>query len=318
MVFREGSFKWKRYVALTVLTAVFIYFLFTGAISLFYAGAVIHPDSVTVSAIDKNLAYPYSSVSFKSRIDAASKDSVTLHGWHFNAKKTDRAMIIVHGFGGNRFPFGAETLDLIDALVAIDFNVLVFDLRNSGGSEAGVSAFGLHEKNDVLGAIDFMHEAGYERLALLGVSTGANTAAIAAAHTLTEDVGAIVLDSPITDMSEFILRLVRLENPKLPEFPFNYEVPGMVGLYLNGDIRDANLSKNLARYIPRPVLLIHGNNDEIVSMEDINAAYEDYMSRAVGKISIWHVPGAGHAECFSYSKDEYLERVTAFLQRVFI
>jgi hypothetical protein len=41
------------------------------------------------------------------------------------------------------------------------------------------------------------------------------------------------------------------------------------------------------------------------------------MGGAVGKISVWNVQGAGHAECFGYAKDEYLERVAAFLARVF-
>jgi len=359
MAFRSASLKWKRYVFFAVLTALFFYVMITGAMSMFYAGAVIRPPQTQVVPINKNLAFPYSSVTFKSR---DREGAATLYGWHFNAKKTDSALIIVHGFGSNRFPFDEQTLDLIEAIIKIDFNVLVFDLRNSGGSEPGVSAFGLHEKNDVLGAVDYMRDAGYSKIALLGVSTGANTAAMAGAASATEEIGALILDSPIVDMRLFILRLLHDLNPSLPEFPFTYAVPMMVGLYLNGDVLDANLNKNLylnaemqkpetqkpetqkpgakkpeeknpeakkpetkktesnkgpGVFLPRPVQLIYGSNDEIVSLDEITSLYDGYMSRAVGQISIWNVPGATHGECYFYAKDEYIERVTAFLRRVF-
>lgn len=318
LAFSGATHRWKRYVLLVALFIVFFYLVVTGVVSMYYAGVVIRPAQSPVTPIDRNLAYPYSSVFFKSREDKSRGDAVTLGGWLFNAGKTDSALIIAHGFGGNRFPFGGQTLDLIDAMAAINFNVLVFDMRNSGASEAGVSAFGLHEMNDVLGAVDYMRNAGYTHIAVLGVSTGANAAALAGGVAAPDEIGALILDSPIVDMRRFIMRLVRGMNPKLPEFPFAYEVPMMVGVYINGSVPDANLVTNLNKYMPRPVQLIHGNNDEIASLAEITAVYDSYMSGAVGRISIWNVPGAGHAECFPTARDEYIGRVSAFLQRAFI
>ena len=311
--YREAPPRWKRYAFLAALFFLFVYFIVTGAMSLYYASRVIHPAQSPVTPINKNIAYPYTSVSFVSR-----DGSTQLSGWHFNAKNTANALIIVHGFGGNRFPFGEQTLDFVDAIIENDFNVLVFDLRNSGGGgAAGMSAFGLHEKDDVLGAVDYAKNAGYENIALLGVSSGANAAAMAGAEASVEEIGALILDSPIVDINSFILRLIREINPELPDFPFNVEVPVFVGLYLNGDVHNANPAGNLDKFMPRNVQIIYGNNDEIVSLSDITELYDGYMSRAVGKISIWNVPGAGHAECYTAARDEYIERVAAFLRRVF-
>ena len=310
---RNETFRWKRYTFFAVLFFLFIYIIITGLMSVSYAGQVIRPARSPAAPIKKNIAYPYTSVTFRSR-----DNTILLSGWHFNAKKTNNALIIVHGFGSNRFPFGEETLDFIEAIIAADFNVLTFDLRNSGGMGVGTSAFGLHEKDDVLGAFDYMRNAGYRNIALLGISTGANAAAIAGAEAPTEDVGALILDSPIVDMRSYIMSLVHEINPKLPEFPFDYATPLFVGLYLNGDVLDANAAGNLDKFMPRNVQLIYGNNDEIVSLSEINGLYNGYMSRAVGKISIWNVPGAGHGECYKTDKDEYIERVTSFLRRAFI
>jgi len=309
---RRKKPRFKRFAFLAFLFFVSLYLIITGAMSVYYAGEVIRPARSPVTPINKNIAYPYTSVTFKSR-----GGDVQLNGWHFNAKKTPNILIIVHGFGGNRFPFGGQTLDFVESIIQGGFNVLAFDLRNSG-EKSGISTFGLYEKLDVLGAVDYAKNAGYANIAILGVSTGANAAAMAGAATSTEDVGALILDSPIVDIRSFILRLVHEKNPKLPEFPFNFLTPLFVGLNINGDVYDANAEVNLNKFIPRHVQLIYGTNDEIVSMSEISSLYDGYMSRAVGKISIWNVPGAGHGGCFAAAGDEYVERVTAFLRRVFI
>ena len=309
---RSETFRWKRYAFFAVLFFLFCYIIVTGLMSISYAGKVIRPAKEPVAPINRNIAYPYTSASFRSRAD-----NVQLSGWHFNAQKTKNALIVVHGFGGNRFPFGEDTLEFVDSIIEIGFNVLVFDLRNSGGAVTGTSAFGLHEKNDVLGAVDYMKNAGYENIALLGISTGANAAALAGAEAPIEDVAALILDSPIVDMRSYIMSLVHEMNPALPEFPFDYVTPVLVGLNLNGDIRDADATRSLENFMPRNVQLIYGSNDEIVSLSEITGLYNDYMSRAVGKISIWNVPAASHGECYMADKDEYIARVTLFLRRIF-
>jgi len=308
----KTALRWKRSILLAFLFFIFVFVIITGVLSMTYAGEVIHPPQSKAPPINRNIAHRYVSVSFKS-----GDGAIQLYGWHFNAKKTADALIIVHGFGGNRFPFGEQTLDLIEAVIAADFNVLAFDFRNSGGSGSGISTFGLHEMNDVLGAIDFMRNAGYTNIAVLGVSTGAGAAALAGANSPMEDVGALILDSPIVDTGSFIMHLLRAKRPGLPEFPFDIIVPALTGVYINGVVADADVGPNLDGFIPRHVQLIYGSNDEIVSMDEIMGLYNGYMSRAVGKISIWNVPGAGHGECYAAARDEYIERVVTFLRRVF-
>jgi len=308
---RQAALKWKRFAILAFLFFLFLYVIITGLISMSYAGEIIHPPQSPVPPVGRNLANPYTSVSFRS-----GDGSILLQGWHFNAKKTENALIIVHGFGGNRFPFDEETLELVEAVIAENYNVLVFDLRNSGSSASGISTFGLHEKHDVTGAVDYMRGIGYENIVLLGISTGANAAALAGAESPVEHVSAMILDSPVVDMRNYIMHLVREKNPELPEFPFSYIVPSLTGVYINGDISDADAGGSLDKFMPRSVLLIYGNNDEIVSFSEITDLYDSYMSRAVGNINIWNIQGAGHGGGFYHVKDEYIERVTAFLRRM--
>jgi pimeloyl-ACP methyl ester carboxylesterase len=310
VAFREVRLKWKRYVLFAAAAAFFFYAVFAGALSLYYASALIHPRVSPVSPIKENIGFEYSSVSFKS-----ADEAITLRGWLFGPRTAKSALILVHGFGGNRFPFGMDTLDIVAAMSGIGYSVLAFDLRNSGDSTRSVSTFGMHEKNDVLGAVAYMKGLGCKNIVLHGVSTGANAAALAASQTPTADVAALILDSPVVRVSSFVLREMRERFPRAPDFPFRHTVPLMTGLYLNGDIDDADIGAALSGFVPRPVMLIHGDNDEIASKADITAVYDAYLAQAVGRISLWSVRGAGHAETFGADRAAYLERVEAFLAR---
>ena len=310
--FKEVTLKWKRYVVLVLVASLFIYAIATIAMSVYYSREVIHPTPQPVVSIKENIAFDYSSVSFRSR-----DDITTLRGWLFNPVKKSKVVVLVHGFGGNRFPFAMETLDLIEAYAGVGFDTLVFDLRNSGDAEPTLSTFGLEEKDDVIGAINYLKGQGYKNIVLHGFSTGANAAVMAASQAPTELVGAVILDSPIIDVNKFVMYNIRLDHPKLPTFPFQYTIPLMLSLYTNNNIYGANLEENLLAFIPRQVLLIHGDNDEIVSKFDTTQVYNKYLGLAVGKISIWNVAGAKHAQGFMADRDGYLERITALIQRVY-
>ena len=310
--FKEVTLKWKRYVLLVLVIALFLYAITTVVMSVFFAQELLHPPVNPVEPIKENIAFEYSSVSFKSK-----DDTTTLRGWIYTPCDTSNVVILVHGLASNRFPFGMDTLDIVSTYANINFNVLVFDLRNSGNANATISTFGLSEKDDVLGAISYAKTLGYKNIVLHGFSTGANTAIMAASDAAEESVGAVILDSPIVDIRRFIMFHVHQKHPDLPNFPFQYTIPLFVSLYTNNDIYNAELEKNLMEFIPRPVLLIHGDRDELVLKEDISDVYEHYLTLAVGKISLWHVPGAGHAEPFSTETDAYLQKIAGFLARLY-
>ena len=310
--FKEVTLKWKRYVVLVLVTVFFLYALTTIGMSVYYSREVIHPQITPVVPIKENIAFDYSSVSFRSR-----DELTTIRGWLFNPVKKSKVVALVHGFGENRFPFAMETLDIIEAYADIGFDTLVFDLRNSGDAGPTLSTFGLEEKDDVLGAINYLKGQGYKNIVLHGFSTGANAAVMAASQTPTDLVGAIILDSPIIDINKFVMYNVHLDHPQLPTFPFQYTIPLMVSLYTNNNVYAANLEENLLNFIPRHVLMIHGDHDEIVSKFDTTQVYNKYLGLAVGKISIWHVPNATHARSFEIDRTGYLEKITSLIQRVY-
>jgi len=307
------SVKWQRFVLMLVLFVAFLYVVVTSALSVYYAGQVVRPAKSPYVPIRANIEFGYETASFKSADDLTS-----LYGWRFTpAKKAVGIVVLVHGFGEQRFPFGMDTFRLVRAYGGLGYDVLAFDLRNSGASADGLSTFGIQEAYDVRGAVAYAKALGYKRVVLHGFSTGANAAVMGAAALPPGDVGALVLDSPIADMGDYALRKVRERVPGLPDFPFRYMLPAMVGLYTNGDLASADISSCLEGVVPRPVLLIHGDDDGVVSTAAADAVYDAYMELAVGKISMWNVDGAGHEGAFLHDEEGYVARLGSFLERVF-
>ena len=315
IAFREVRLKWKRYVLLVAMAAAFLGAAATAVLSIYYARAVIRPGHVDVPAITENIAFEFSAVSFRT-----PDELTTLRGWWFTPpapKKPAMAAILVHGFESCRFPFGLDTLDLVSVYVQSGFYVLAFDLRNSGDSQAATSTFGVNEREDVRGAIAFAGRQGCASVVLHGFSTGANAALMAASREQSDVVGAVVLDSPIVDVARFIDGRVREITPNLPSFPFRYTIMPMIGLFINGDVYETAAIPNMAKFAPKPMLLIHGELDEYLTGEEAEQAYASYLGLAVGQIGLWDVPGAGHADAFTVDPAGYADRLESFLHRYF-
>ena len=96
-------------------------------------------------------------------------DELTLRGWWMPAEDARGTVIRVHGVDSNR----NSLLGLAAPLVAAGYSVLAFDLRGHGESDEARMGAGLDERDDVLGAIDYvMRERGAGAIFLHGNSYG--------------------------------------------------------------------------------------------------------------------------------------------------
>ena len=317
-------------VALVLLAVALIFVTAVLGISVYAGRIAMQFDKKGVPPIKVNLAVDYMSVSFKS-IDG----STNLRGWLFSAPTArDSIVIMVHGMGENRFQFGEDTLDIVESLIANNFCVLTFDLRNSGDSDTGIPTFGLRERDDVLGAIAYVNSLQYSNIVVYGFSSGANAAIMAASKpradlranpsvtqaildTLSGSVDALILDTPITDVSEHLMQILIERDFVLPEFPFKHTIPLAVNLFINGDVSNIDNMRSFYDFIPRHVLLMYGNRDDTAETAGIQEMYEEYHNLAAGKISMWADPNAGFMESFSTSRQEYLEKLSDFLNLAF-
>ena len=250
------------------------------------------------------LGVAYEDVSFPSR-----RDKVTLKGWYLPSQPDSRCIIIVAGEQHHRNSPGIKPLLLGRDLGQRGFSVLLFDYRGRGESAGTRGSAGDREQWDLLGAMDYVQARGIplERIGLIGFSLGSGVAIIVAAKE--RRIPAIVSDSGFVDSIPF-LKHVPFYRVYLPSW---FALPIVLAgrLFFGADFSKVRPVREVAKIAPRPIFFIHGADDHVI------AAYEtEELHRASNNPAnpLWIVPGARHGRAYDLTRQEYVQKVSAFFQ----
>lgn len=186
------------------------------------------------------------------------------------------------------------------------YNLLAFDWRAHGRSEGRYVTYGVYEKEDLLGALDFLEETyGVTHAGIMGLSMGARTGFITAA--LTDRVSALVCDSlPVRLHTGLALVLSRRGVPVWLSRLLSRWAMVIASFQIGGNLFHTDATYWVQHVIGVPVFFIHGEDDTLVLNEEI----EDIFSRLPGTAkSIWRVPNAGHREVYAQDPKIYTRRV---------
>jgi uncharacterized protein len=236
-------------------------------------------------------------------------DNVRISGWFFRALDSGSnpapAIVLCHGIGTGR----RECLPIALRFSGAGYNVLCFDFRAHGMSDGQFSSVGLHETNDVIGAVQYLKqrpEVDPKRIGVVGFSMGA-VATIQAAAQCT-DIAAVVADSAYASFLEAVRYSFRVV-VRLPHFPIAPIAMHWAKWIVHVDPSHLRPVDVIGRIAPRPILLMHGTLDEIVPLHH---AYSLFQAAEEPK-ELWIIPGAHHVEARDQDPDGYFERVERFL-----
>ncbi|CAN5825860.1 alpha/beta hydrolase [soil metagenome] len=233
---------------------------------------------------------PHQGFAFRS----SAGDQVMLRGTWAPNPKSHRAIILVHGRCENRM----SHVDLAITLRNGGFNILLFDLRGHGESDRTPSTYGLQERWDVLGAVEFVKRRGIapEHIGVVGWSLGGTSAILAMSQS--PDIAAVVSDSAYANGDPLLARNMLRPGLKLAH-----------NIVRDIDIDKIRVDEAMAEIGERPVFLIHGAADQAVP-----ASQAELLQQAgsAGMTETWIVPGAGHIGAYAMCPDEYASRVIAF------
>lgn len=288
------------YVLLGVFAGlcVFVWFLTAwGARNVLLAGGFRRP----LTVYPEDFALPYEKVRFQS------EDGIPLAGWWIPAKaKTDRALILCHGWGTNKGEILAATRFLAER-----FNLLYFDFRLCGESGGEMCSIGYLESRDLDAAFAFLKAskpAESARLGLYGLSMGAATAFIAAArHT---EVRAAVIENPFPSYKK-VCRQYAWHKWRIPYYPLAAMTVWHASRILGIDPEAWSPRYHAAKIEKTAMLLIHAEDDPLAPPEETRKLYD--LVR--GDKELWIVPNAGHEDIHEVAKDEYRRRIMSFLER---
>ncbi len=276
-----------------LLIKILIFFLLWAIfLSLFTFYRSVHPAKIITNLVPSDLGLKYEETSFKSA------DGIKLSGWFIPGNKTKPAIIVMHGYPADK----ANLLAVADFL-ADDFNVFLFDFRSFGESEGEYTTVGYLEKNDLIGAIDYLEkEKNITKIGLYGFSLG-GAVALMAGH---KNVKAIVADSSYARLSNMVRHMYWIFS--ILKYPLAYLTKLYSLLFLKVDMDSVNPVDNIGR-IKAPILLIHSEKD---SQIPVTEAY--LLHNANNKSQLWIVKNADHGMAHSANPEEYERRITEFFK----
>jgi fermentation-respiration switch protein FrsA (DUF1100 family) len=239
----------------------------------------------------------YEEVTFKS------SDGLTLGGWWIPARGSDKVVIQLHGHAGSMDP----DIQYLPTLHQHGCNVLMFDFRGHGRSPGDIVTIGYLERRDVLGAIEFVKQKGFKRIALLGFSMGGVLAILTGA--VSPDVKVVISDSaPVHLTTALRERIVEMGIPRFAAIVIAWLIVAATSLRLWANLFDYDAICWVGKIAPRPLYLLHGGADQYVP--DFN----ELVKAAGPSAQVWDVPNIGHTQVINELHEEYLRRLAEFLE----
>ncbi len=240
------------------------------------------------------------------------------------------AILLLHGWTGSVAP------DLVELGPTLrrTAGVLGLDFRGHGGSDDAPTTFGLHEVEDVAGALAWLGERGIRRVALVGSSMGGvvaiaavvvlgdgtlaqadldPTAPAAVAATPRPRIVAVVAESVAPDLRIPIANRMGLPLPGIVRRALAGRMFSQAGRRVGGDLRATESGRIVGLVEPVRLLLIHGGADRTVRPADGRRL----ARRAGPSAEHWEVPGAEHGQARRTVPAQWDERVSAFLRSGF-
>lgn len=244
-------------------------------------------------------AYPYKEYSIQSF------DGLTLRAKFFEYKPGAPIELMFHGYRGN-----AER-DLsggVERCFKLGHSALLIDHRGSGFSDGHTITFGILEKRDAMGWVDFaVREFGEDAtLILTGISMGGATVLMMAGEELPPQIKYVLADCGFTSSKEIITKVMRdLKVPPALLYPI-----ATLGARLFGhfDLNESSPLEAMTR-CKLPVVFAHGDADAFVPYDMSVRLCEACTGRHKKLITIH---GAGHGLAFPVARDEYVAALAEF------
>ena len=241
-------------------------------------------------------------------VSIQSFDGLRLCGRFFPAEHPRATMVMMHGYHSSPgIDFGCVAEYLRDDL---HLNLLLAHQRAHGESEGEYITFGVRERFDCRDWARYAAARCGKDLPILlyGLSMGGATVLMAGGLDLPENVAGIVADCGFTTPRAIFAHVLHRAT-RLPRWPF---VPlfGLFTRWFAGfGIDEASTLEALAKN-RRPVLLIHGEEDDFVP---VTMSLQNYAA-CRGEKMLLTVKGAAHGLSCLVEETACRERITAFLE----
>ncbi|MFW6110904.1 MAG: alpha/beta hydrolase family protein [Thermoproteota archaeon] len=219
--------------------------------------------------------------------------------------KSKALIILCHGFGTNKD--GHTYLRLEDLLIQQGVSTFRFDFFGHGESGGDLGSITVSEAvDDILNAIEYIKRRGYHRIGLMGSSFGGISSIIAASKS--DDLFVLALKSPVSDYvkaeerrlgKKGIQRWKERGYLELEDFDENVQLK-----YSFFEDLHNHRGYPAARKIGIPTLIVHGEEDDVVPVEQSKRT-----ASIIHDCTLEIIEGANHR----YSNPEHFDKMVQLI-----
>lgn len=288
--------------------------------SYYMLGYSLRPNATVLSNNADSYMYMYKNYPFLHpwvdslrQVDAlrdtfiTNPEGIQLHAYYIRAPRpTRKTAVIVHGYTDD-----AIRMFMIGYLYNRDlqYNVLLPDLQHQGESEGEAIQMGWKDRLDVKQWMRLANQlyGDSTQMVVHGISMGAATTMMLSGEEQPSYVKCFVEDCGYTSVwDEFAHELKNSFH--LPPFPLLYATSWLCEQKYGWNFKEASSLKQVAK-CRLPMFFIHGDKDTYVPTWMVYPLYE---AKPEPK-ELWIVPGATHAVSYQENKQEYTDKVKAFV-----
>ena len=295
---KSGFTRVLLWVGVAIIILLVIVFL---VLPFIIAGILTTPER----AFSADLTPARYQLSYEDIKITARTDGMPIPGWFIPSPGSSKAVVMVHGRNQSRTSeLYGRFVELASLLHQGGLNIIMLDLRGHGQSPSAQYSFGLRDRRDVEGAVDWLLQKGFKEgsIGALGISLGA--ASVIGAASEEPRISAIAEESGFAELSP----LLKTQSG-LPPFLLTPTL-WMVQLRFGYDLNQSQPVREIGVIAPRPIFIIHSTSDELVPIENARQLLAAYPSAET-----WILSGPEHARSFNAYPEEYSQRVNTFFNK---
>ncbi len=214
-------------------------------------------------------------------------------------------VIICHQYGGSP----ESVVEYAQHFYDLGFNIILPYMRGHGHSQYNSISFGWEDRFDIL---DWVEETVKKdekaKIALFGVSLGANAVTLAATEELPENVRLVISDSCYTSLKDLTKEYIK----KQTNFPSEITTE-LVSAFCENKIgvrlKNADTISRLGN-IELPIMFINGENDTVVPPLVSKKLYENCESEGVEEVVI---EAGTHGRNLQTDEENYWMHIDTFI-----
>jgi len=239
-------------------------------------------------------------------VTVQSNDDLKLVGW-FVPSQNGAVIIMQHGYKSTR----KELLNEAEMMYRHGYGILLTTVRAHDHSEGELITFGKNEVNDMEAWYQYLltrDDIDSNKIGILGNSYGGMLAIQYASQN--ENIKAVVADCAFSSLNDTVSTSVTYFTD-LPAFPFAPLIVFWAEQETGFKTDDINATKWIAQISPRPVFLMQGGADVVISPDSGQRLYD-----AAGEPKeLWFDPELGHVGFDKERAEEFEQRVSEFFDK---